>query len=138
MNAQTLQGHWNEIRGQLKSKWGQLTDQDLEFAEGNVDQLVGNIQKKTGESREAIEKHLDRLVQGGSAGIASASERLQHAANYATDHLRSGYDAAREQFYDQYGQAEDMVRSNPMQSVGTAFGVGVLVGVTLGVLLRQR
>lgn len=138
MNAQTLQGHWNEIRGQLKQKWGQLTDQDLEFAEGNVDQLVGNIQKKTGQSREEIEAFLDRLMSQGSAGAAAAGERFQQAAHYATDHLRSGYDAAREQFYGGYDQAESMVRSNPLQSVGTAFGVGVLVGVTLGVLLRQR
>lgn len=138
MNAQTLQGHWNEIKGQLKSKYGQLTDQDLEFAEGNVDQLIGNIQRKTGESRESIEKHLDNLINKGSAGMAAASERLQGAAHYAADHLRSGYDSAQQSFYDQYGYAEDMVRSNPMQSVGTAFGVGVLVGVTLGLLLRQR
>ena len=138
MNAQTLQGHWNDIKGQLKSKWGQLTDQDLEFAEGNVDQLVGNIQKRTGESREAIEKHLDSLIGKGSAGVAAAGEKLQHAAQQATDHLRGGYDTARQSFYDQYGQAEDMVRSNPMQSVGTAFGVGVLVGVSLGLLLRSR
>ena len=138
MNAQTLQGHWNDIKGQLKSKYGQLTDQDLEFAEGNVDQLVGNIQKRTGESREAIEKQLDSLIGQGAAGVGAAGEKLQHAAHAAADHLRGGYDQARQSFNDQYGQAEDMVRSNPMQSIGTAFGVGVLVGVSLGLLLRGR
>lgn len=138
MNAQTLQGHWNEIQGQLKQKWGQLTEQDLEFAEGNVDQLIGNIQRKTGESRESIEKHLDGLIKEGSAGLSSAAERFQKAAHSASEQLHGGYDAARESFYDQYGHAEDLVRGNPMQSVGTAFGVGVLVGVTLGLLLRSR
>ncbi|RUL83896.1 CsbD family protein [Tautonia sociabilis] len=138
MNAQTLQGHWNQIRGQLKSKWGQLTDQDLEFVEGNVDQLIGNIQRKTGESREAIERHLDTLISQGSAGIAAATERLQGVAHSAAEHLRSGYDSARESLHERYDYAEDLVRTNPMQSVGTAFGVGVLVGVTLGLLLRQR
>lgn len=138
MNAQTLQGHWNEIQGQLKQKWGQLTDQDLEFAEGNVDKLVGNIQRKTGESKESIEKHLDSLINQGAAGLSAAAERFQQAAHYATENFQGGYDQARDAFYDQYGQAEDLVRSNPMQSVGTAFGVGVLVGVTLGLLLRQR
>ncbi|MEW4566898.1 CsbD family protein [Tautonia sp. JC769] len=138
MNAQTLQGHWNEIKGQLKQKWGQLSDQDLEFAEGNVDQLIGNIQRKTGESRESIEKHLDTLINQGAAGLSAAAERFQHATHYAGEHLRSGYENARSSFYDQYGEAEDLVRSNPMQSVGTAFGIGVLVGVTLGLLVRQR
>ena len=138
MNAQTLQGRWNEIRGQLKQKWGQLTEQDLEFAEGNVDQLIGNIQRKTGESREAIERFLDNLIQQGAAGLSAAAERFQHAAHYASDQIRHGYDSARDSFSDQYGYAEDLVRSNPMQSVGTAFGIGVLVGVTLGLLIRQR
>ena len=62
INAQEMQGKWNKIRGQVKQKWGQLTDDDLTFQSGNVDQLVGRIQQKTGEGREAIEKFLGELT----------------------------------------------------------------------------
>ena len=55
VNAQVLQGQWNQVRGELKKKWGQLTEDDLRFTNGNIDQLVGRIQSKTGEAREAIE-----------------------------------------------------------------------------------
>ena len=51
INAQELQGQWNELRGKVKEKWGHLTDDDLEVQGGNFDQLIGRIQKKTGEGR---------------------------------------------------------------------------------------
>ncbi len=65
VNTQVLQGQWNQVRGQLKKKWGQLTDDDLRFNNGNIDQLVGKIQHKTGEAREAIEQYLDELTSQG-------------------------------------------------------------------------
>ena len=49
-------GRWNIAKGKLKQKWASLTDDDLEYAEGQQDELVGRIQKRTGESRETVEK----------------------------------------------------------------------------------
>jgi uncharacterized protein YjbJ (UPF0337 family) len=54
LNQQVLQGNWNEIRGKLREKWGELTNDDVQSFNGNVDQLIGSIQRKTGESRESI------------------------------------------------------------------------------------
>ena len=51
VNQQTLTGHWNEVRGKLKEKWGQLSDDDLRSFSGSIDQLVGRIQEKTGDAR---------------------------------------------------------------------------------------
>jgi len=51
VNQQTLEGNWNEIKGKLHERWGQLTQDDLQRARGDVDQLVGLIQRKTGEAR---------------------------------------------------------------------------------------
>ena len=61
VNQQTLQGNWNEIRGKLRSKWGQLTGDDVQTFNGNVDQLVGTIQRKTGAARDSIEHYLAEL-----------------------------------------------------------------------------
>lgn len=49
-------GKWNIAKGKLKQKWASLTDDDLEYTEGKQDELVGRIQKRTGESRETVEK----------------------------------------------------------------------------------
>jgi uncharacterized protein YjbJ (UPF0337 family) len=48
VNTQMLQGQWNQVRGQLKKKWSQLSEDDLRFTNGNIDQLIGRIQHKTG------------------------------------------------------------------------------------------
>lgn len=58
MNKFTLKGDWNIAKGKLKQRWAMLTDDDLQYAEGKGDELVGRIQKRTGESREAVEKAL--------------------------------------------------------------------------------
>lgn len=56
MNSLEIKGDWNITKGKLKQKWAQLTDDDLQFAEGKFDELFGRIQKRTGETREDIEK----------------------------------------------------------------------------------
>jgi len=149
INAQELQGQWNNLRGQVKQKWGQLTDDDLQIHGGNIDQLVGKIQQKTGEGREAIEKFLGELTSRGSSGLASATEAVGNFAQQAGDRLRDQYGRVASQARDQYGNlidqardrydmAQDVVRHNPGQSVATAFGVGLVVGVVVGLALRSR
>jgi len=56
MNKQEIKGDWNITKGKLKQKWAKLTDDDLQYGEGKSDELFGRIQKRTGETREAIEK----------------------------------------------------------------------------------
>jgi uncharacterized protein YjbJ (UPF0337 family) len=56
MNKLEIKGDWNITKGKLKQKWAKLTDSDLQYAEGKQEELVGRIQKRTGETREAVEK----------------------------------------------------------------------------------
>jgi len=56
MNKLEVKGNWNIAKGKLKQKWGTLTDDDLTYVEGAENELVGRIQKRTGERRDAIEK----------------------------------------------------------------------------------
>lgn len=56
MNTLEIKGDWNVTKGKLKQKWASLTDDDLKFVDGLSDELVGRIQKRTGETREAVEK----------------------------------------------------------------------------------
>ncbi|MCE7055767.1 CsbD family protein [Algoriphagus sp. AGSA1] len=53
-----LKGNWNILKGKLKEKYGQLTDDDLTYVEGKEDQLLGQIQKKTGETEDFLRKEL--------------------------------------------------------------------------------
>jgi uncharacterized protein YjbJ (UPF0337 family) len=56
-----LKGNWNEVKGKLKQKYGQLTDQDLMFAEGKEDELLGRIQKRLGKSQDELRSELEKL-----------------------------------------------------------------------------
>lgn len=56
MNKLAIKGNWNIAKGKLKQKWGELTDDDLDYAEGKEEELLGRIQKRTGQTREAIER----------------------------------------------------------------------------------
>ena len=56
MNTLEIKGDWNITKGKLKQKWAKLTDDDLQCVEGMNEELLGRIQKRTGETREAVEK----------------------------------------------------------------------------------
>ena len=61
-NRMRLQGHWQEAKGRMRSTWGDLTDDELDKARGEWEQLVGVIRRKTGESIESVERVLDEIA----------------------------------------------------------------------------
>jgi uncharacterized protein YjbJ (UPF0337 family) len=61
MNAQTIKGNWNELKGKLKQKYADLTDDDLMYAEGKEDELYGRLQQKLGKTKEELQRELDEL-----------------------------------------------------------------------------
>jgi uncharacterized protein YjbJ (UPF0337 family) len=138
VNAQVLKGQWNEVRGQLKTKWGQLTDDDLKLTSGNIDQLVGVIQRKTGEAREVIEQFLDAVTAQGASAVSQAADTASRYGRVATDRIRDGYNRLSDEFGREYEMSREIIRENPAQSVATAFGVGILLGVVVGLALRSR
>ena len=61
MDNLTIKGNWNELKGKVKQAYASLTDDDLTYAEGQEDQLLGRIQKKTGKSREELVTWINSL-----------------------------------------------------------------------------
>ena len=61
MTKLELKGSWNEIKGKLKQKYAQLTDDDLTFAEGKDDELLGRLQQRLGKTKEEIRRELEGL-----------------------------------------------------------------------------
>jgi uncharacterized protein YjbJ (UPF0337 family) len=61
MTKLELKGSWNEVKGRLKQKYAQLTDDDLAFAEGKEDELLGRLQQKLGKSKEDLRKEIGDL-----------------------------------------------------------------------------
>lgn len=61
MNRDTFEGKWHELKGKIKAKWGDLTDDDFTEAEGNMEAMAGKIQQRYGGSRDQIRRDLDNL-----------------------------------------------------------------------------
>ncbi len=120
-----LQGQWNQIRGELKKKWGQLTEDDLRFKNGNIDQLIGRIQEKTGDGREAIEHFLTELTSQGASAISQAAETVGQYARQDSERFREQF---ADPAHEGYGTAGDLVRHNPAP-VAVAAGVGFAAGL---------
>ncbi|MGB3007260.1 MAG: CsbD family protein [Chitinophagaceae bacterium] len=61
MNKTELKGNWNEQKGKLKKKFALLTDNDLMYAEGKKDEMLGKLQIKLGKSKEELHKIIEAL-----------------------------------------------------------------------------
>jgi uncharacterized protein YjbJ (UPF0337 family) len=61
MTKLEFKGNWNEVKGRLKQKYGQLTDDDLAFAEGKDDELLGRLQQKLGKTKESLREEISKL-----------------------------------------------------------------------------
>jgi uncharacterized protein YjbJ (UPF0337 family) len=53
------EGRWDQLKGKAQQSWGELTDDDLDVAEGNYEEFVGRIKERTGESIEDIKRRLE-------------------------------------------------------------------------------
>ncbi len=61
MTKLEIKGSWNEVKGKLKQKYSQLTDDDLLFVEGKDDELVGRLQKSLGRTKEEVRAEIAAL-----------------------------------------------------------------------------
>jgi len=138
VNQQTLEGNWNEIKGKLHERWGQLSQDDLQKARGSVDQLVGMIQRKTGEARERVEQYLSELTANGGAGIGRVAEAVRGYASTAAESVEDARARAAEAMRGGYMQTERMIQQRPMESLAVGFGAGLITGVIIGLVLRSR
>ena len=107
------------------------------------------VARKTGEGREQITKFFDSYMKdAGQAGtdmlgqagqaVNQAAETAQQYAQNAQKFVQEGYQQAARSVHDGVHQAEERVRSRPVETLAVAFGSGVMAGVLLALVLRSR
>lgn len=134
-----IQGDKNDTaKGQLRSKWGELTDDDFSTFNGNVEQLFGVIKRKTGAAQESVEEFFEQISSDGTSTINRASETVRAGAHRAAEAVQETSDKAAAVVRDGYAEVEDMVRQRPAESLAVCFGAGVITGVIVSLLLRWR
>lgn len=63
MNTDIIKGKWKQLKGDMQKKWGQLTDDDLDVAEGHTEYLAGKLQERYGWTKEQAEKELKEFSE---------------------------------------------------------------------------
>jgi uncharacterized protein YjbJ (UPF0337 family) len=62
MNRDTLKGQWKQVKGEVKRRWGKLTDDELDQVEGSFEKLVGRVQERYGYQRDQAEREIDEFL----------------------------------------------------------------------------
>jgi len=137
LTREELQGQWNQVKGSIRERWAEITDDDLQKVKGNTDQLVGLIQQKTGTARKEVEKFLQTSAEEGGSMINQATETARQYANKASESVQEQYHQVSDQVRAGYEDAEEMVRSRPVESIGVAFGAGLIAGAILSLVFRS-
>jgi len=63
MNEDILKGKWRQIKGEVKSRWGKLTDDDMDRAEGDAEKLIGRVQERYGYQRDEAQREVDDFLR---------------------------------------------------------------------------
>jgi uncharacterized protein YjbJ (UPF0337 family) len=63
MNADVFKGKWHQLKGEVKSQWGQLTDDDLDRVAGDAEKLVGRVQERYGYARDQAKREVDTFIR---------------------------------------------------------------------------
>jgi uncharacterized protein YjbJ (UPF0337 family) len=113
-------GRWNILKGELKSRWATLTDNDVEQVGGNVDKLIGTIQQRTGEARQSIE---DWLRNQGYADVLDSG--LSGAGREAGRYARRAADQLREY---SWSDITNMLEQNMILTIAGALLMGFALG----------
>lgn len=124
MNRDTLKGNWEQIRGEVKDTWGQLTNDEVDQIEGKFDKFVGTVQERYGYSRERAEKEIDQFLAQFNGDLTA--DELQEKAKEVTSMVRE--------------KASDMpstVRETTEEYPWATAAIAVAVVILLLVLLRQ-
>ena len=62
MNEDILKGKWRQIKGEVKSRWGKLTDDDMDVVSGDAEKLIGRVQERYGYQRDQAQREVDDFV----------------------------------------------------------------------------
>jgi len=127
IDVPTNLGEWNHLCALARQRWTYLTENDLRVQEGSVEELIGRIQEKTGETREVIERLFSEMTSSGSSAVAHAPEAVGQYAHRVSDRIRERYDSA-----------EGLVRRHPTQTLASAFVIGLAAGLIIGLAIRAR
>lgn len=117
MNSNELAGQWQKLKGDIRSKWGKLTDDDIERIAGNKDRLIGVIQERYGYVWDEARQTVDRYLEDYNSLKSQATEALRSVTS-------------KENLQKFGNDVTELIRRYPVSSL--------LIGLGIGYLLARR
>lgn len=77
MNENQMKGKWNEIKGEIISQWGKLTEDEVTRTQGDISSVVGLIEQKYGSKKDEIQNKMNKIVARFANDIEETKERLR-------------------------------------------------------------
>jgi uncharacterized protein YjbJ (UPF0337 family) len=122
VNWTSIQGNWNQYKGQIKEKWGKLTDDDLMRIGGNRDQLIGMLQQRYGMAKDRVEEQVDEFTSKASGWVQQAKNKVAEVAEQGKEYWRD------HNVGEMATDLKTLINRYPVQSTLVGLGVGYLVG----------
>lgn len=82
MNEEILKGKWNEIKGEILTQWGRMTDDELNQSKGNLTSIAGLIQQRYGAKKEEVQQRLDSILAKFSDKTEETKNRMREDSRH--------------------------------------------------------
>lgn len=86
-NQNTINGKWNEIKGEIRSFWGNLTEDELEKTKGNMTSIIGLLEQKYGDKKDILQEKLDSIVAKFESNANDVGSKLANATENIKNRL---------------------------------------------------
>ncbi len=133
-----LLGNWNNIVGSIKEKFGDFSADELARVEGNFEQLVGLVQRKSGQSRDQISSFLTECCETVGSTYGRVSNRASQYIDSAGETMHDQYSRVASEAKKGLDYTAKSVGRRPLESLAIALGSGVIAGVLLGLSMSNR
>lgn len=78
LNEDTIKGKWNEIKGEIRTQWGNMTEDELEKSSGNMTSIAGLIQQRYGAKKEEVQAKLNSILAKFSQKTEEVKNKMQN------------------------------------------------------------
>lgn len=138
VTKEQISGNWNAIVRAVREKFGQINNDELNRVQGNVSELVGLVQRKSGQSREWVEAFLNDAGQATENVAQRISDTASQYASQASEVISDNYEHLAEGAKQGYDYTMKTVSRRPLESVAIALGAGMLTGLMIGLSMASK
>ncbi len=133
-----IEGSWQEVVGAIQEKYGEISGDELARLRGSVEQLIGYLQRSTGDSRERIESMLTRCCQSAEQTVRHVSDEAAEYAQFADETVSEHCARAVGVVTSGYRETVEQLKRRPVETLAMAGGLGALAGLLVGLSLSNR